>query len=114
MLSHMPRHAAGSLDAVFSALADPTRRAMTERLRAGEASVSELAEPSGFALPTILEHLRTLEHAGLVEHHKRGRERRCRLVPGPLEQADAWLAHYRAFWPGRFAGLSDHLARDGG
>jgi DNA-binding transcriptional ArsR family regulator len=87
---------------------------MTARLREGEASLSELAEPSGFALPTILKHLRTLEHAGLVEHYKQGRERRCRLVPGPLEQADAWLAHYREFWAGRFAGLGEHLARHGG
>jgi DNA-binding transcriptional ArsR family regulator len=114
MLSQMAKHEPGSLDAVFSALADPTRRAMTERLREGEASLGELAAPSGFALPTILKHLRTLEHAGLVEHYKRGRERRCRLVPGPLEQADAWLAHYREFWADRFAGLSEHLARDGG
>jgi len=113
MLSHVAKHQPGSLDAVFSALADPTRRAMAERLRAGEASLSELAEPSGFALPTILKHLRTLEHAGLVEHYKRGRERRCRLVPGPLEQADAWLAHYRVFWAERFAGLGEHLAGHG-
>ena len=55
-----------------------------------------------------------LEHAGLVEHYKLGRERRCRLVPGPLEQADAWLARYREFWAGRFAGLSEHLARRDG
>jgi DNA-binding transcriptional ArsR family regulator len=89
MLSHVAKHEPGSLDAVFAALADPTRRAMAERLREGEASLSELAEPSGFALPTILKHLRTLEHAGLVEHYK------------------------RVFWAERFAGLHEHLARDG-
>lgn len=99
------------MDAVFSALADPTRRAMTDRLRDGEASVSELAEPFGFSLPTITNHLNALEHAALVEHWKSGRVRHCRLVPASLEQADAWLARYRMFWSERFAGLADHLAK---
>ena len=107
----MAKYEPGSLDAVFSALADPTRRAMTERLRLGEASVSALAEPFGFALPTVAKHLRTLEHAGLIEHWKEGRVRHVKLVPAPLEQADAWLAQYRIFWGDRFAGLADHLAR---
>src|SRR3954468_22143405 len=104
----MAKYQAGSLDAVFSALADPTRRAMTERLRRGEASVSALAEPFDFALPTVTKHLRALEHAGLIEHWKQGRVRHVRLAPEPLEQADLWLAQYRAFWGQRFAGLTDH------
>jgi DNA-binding transcriptional ArsR family regulator len=108
------KYSSGSLDAVFAALADPTRRAMTERLSHGEATVSELAEPFDLALPTITKHLRTLEHAGLIEHWKTGRVRHCRLVPGPLEQADAWLAHHRAFWSQRFAGLAADLAGGGG
>src|ERR671931_1556590 len=77
----MAKYEPGSLSAVFSALADPTRRAMTERLRQGEASVGELAEPFELSLPTVTKHLKALEHAGLVENWKTGRVRRCRLVP---------------------------------
>lgn len=109
----MAKYLPGSLDAVFAALADPTRRAMTERLLRGEASVSELAEPFGFSLPTVTKHLKVLEHAGLVEHSKTGRVRRCRLAPAPLEKADDWLARYRVFWGDRFAGLGEHLVRTG-
>ena len=98
------------LDAVFSALADPTRRAIVDRLAAGETSVSELAEPVDMSLVAVTKHLRVLEDAGLLHHRKRGRVRYCRLSPAPLRSADDWLARYRAFWNTRLEGLAAHLA----
>jgi DNA-binding transcriptional ArsR family regulator len=107
----MAKYEPGSLDAVFAALADPTRRAMTERLAHGDASVSELAAPFDLALPSVTKHLAVLEHAALVEHWKEGRVRYVRLAPAPLDHAEAWIAHHRTFWRERFAGLHDHLRR---
>jgi DNA-binding transcriptional ArsR family regulator len=97
------------LDAVFSALADPTRRAIVVRLTQGEASVSELAEPFDVSLPAVTKHLAVLERAGLLEHHKQGRVRRCRLVPAPMRIADDWLSTYRVFWERRLDSLTEHL-----
>src|SRR5436305_13408442 len=99
------------LDAVFSALSDPTRRAIVVRLSEGEASVSELAAPFDVSLPAVTKHLRVLERAGLLEHHKVGRVRRCRLVAEPMREADDWLARYRVFWDKRLDALSAHLTR---
>jgi DNA-binding transcriptional ArsR family regulator len=99
------------LDAVFSALADPTRRAIVARLAEGEASVSDLAAPFDMSLVAVSKHLRVLEHAGLLDHHKRGRVRYCRLSPAPLRDADDWLARYRVFWHTRLDSLAAHLAR---
>jgi DNA-binding transcriptional ArsR family regulator len=100
---------ADTLDAVFSALADPTRRAIVVRLAEGEASVSELAEPFDVSLPAVTKHLAVLERAGLLEHHKRGRVRRCRLIAAPMRAADEWLSTYRVFWERRLDSLADHL-----
>jgi DNA-binding transcriptional ArsR family regulator len=111
MVSQMAKYEPGSLDAVFAALADPTRRAMTERLARGDASVSELAAPFDLALPSVTKHLAVLEHAAILEHWKDGRTRYCRLVPAPLDRADAWLGDHLAFWRERFAGLHEHLRR---
>jgi DNA-binding transcriptional ArsR family regulator len=97
------------LDAVFAALADPTRRAIVVRLAEGEASVSELAEPFDVSLPAVTKHLAVLERAGLLEHHKQGRVRRCRLVPARMRIADDWLSTYRVFWERRLDSLTDHL-----
>jgi DNA-binding transcriptional ArsR family regulator len=97
------------LDAVFSALADPTRRAIVARLSEGEASVSELAAPFEVSLPAVTKHLAVLERAGLLEHHKRGRVRRCRLVAAPMRVADDWLGTYRVFWERRLDSLAEHL-----
>jgi len=105
----MAKHERGSLDAVFAALADPTRRAMTERLARGDATVGELAAPFDLALPSITKHLAVLEHATIVEHWKDGRVRRVRLAPAPLERADEWIARHRAFWQERFTGLHEYL-----
>jgi DNA-binding transcriptional ArsR family regulator len=98
-----------ALDAVFSALADPTRRAIVVRLAEGEASVSELAEPFAVSLPAVTKHLAVLERAGLLEHHKEGRVRRCRLVPTPIRNAEDWLSSYRVFWEQRLDSLASHL-----
>lgn len=99
-----------ALDAVFSALADPTRRAIVVRLAEGEASVSELAAPFDVSLPAVTKHLAVLERAGLLEHRKEGRVRHCRLVASPLKVADDWLSAYRVFWEMRLNSLADHLS----
>jgi DNA-binding transcriptional ArsR family regulator len=103
------KYTQSSLNSVFGALADPTRRAIAERLARGPASVTELAEPFEVTLPAIVKHLAVLEHAGLVEHQKEGRIRYCRLVPEQLEPAAAWLEHYGSFWRERFDGLHRYL-----
>jgi DNA-binding transcriptional ArsR family regulator len=99
------------LDAIFAALSDPTRRAIVERLAAGEASVSDLAEPFDMSLAGVSKHVGVLARAGLVDHGKRGRVRYCRLAPEPLRAADDWLARYRVFWHTRLEALAAHLAR---
>src|SRR2546421_11301703 len=106
------KYKGSSLDAVFGALADPTRRAIAERLAAGPASVSELAEPFDVTLPAIVKHLAVLEHAGLVEHEKDGRVRYFALVPSQLDGIADWLAHYGRFWRERFDELHDYLDRE--
>ena len=101
------------LDDVLGALSDPTRRAMVARLREGEASVSELAEPLTMSLPAVLKHVRVLESAGLVRHRKEGRTRVCTLDPRPLAAVEDWLAPYRDFWEPRLDALVDHFERRG-
>src|SRR5579871_4435202 len=93
------------LDATFAALADPTRRAILARLAEGEASVAELAEPFAMSQPAISKHLKVLEQAGLVSRGLDAQRRPRRLVAGPLEEANAWLEHYRRFWEGNFQRL---------
>ena len=100
-------HAA--LDTVFHALADPTRRAVLQRLSRGPASVSELADPFEMALPSFLQHLRVLEASGLVRSHKVGRVRTCEMEPAPLGQAERWIADQRALWEDRFDRLATYL-----
>jgi DNA-binding transcriptional ArsR family regulator len=101
-----------SLDAVFAALSDPTRRAIAERLAAGPASMSELAEPFDVTLPAIAKQLAVLEHAGLVEHEKDGRVRYFTLVPEPLGGVADWLQRYGDFWRERFDGLHRYLREE--
>jgi DNA-binding transcriptional ArsR family regulator len=109
ILYRMVKYKQASLDAVFGALADPTRRAIAERLAGGQASVTELAEPFEVTLPAIVKHLAILEHAGLVEHRKEGRIRYCTLVPGQLEGVAEWLEQYGGFWRERFDGVHRYL-----
>ncbi len=97
------------LDRVFQALADPTRRAVVERLGAGPAATSALAEPFDMALPSFSQHLAVLERCGLVASHKQGRVRTYRLAPRPLVEAEHWMAAQRDKWERRLDQLDDHL-----
>jgi len=99
-------------DLTFRALGDATRRGMVERLARGEASLSELAEPTGLSLPAVLKHLRVLEDAGLVTSRKEGRVRRCRLEPAPLARATRWLESRQALWQRRLANLEGQLRKE--
>ena len=87
-----------TLDLVFAALADPTRRAILARLAAGEATVNELVAPSDLSQPTISKHLKVLEHAGLVSRGRAAQFRPVRLEAAPLAGAAQWLGDYRRFW----------------
>src|SRR5919198_1742520 len=91
-----------SVDRTFAALADPTRRAVLERLGHGPATISELAEPAGMSLTGLKKHVRILEEAGLVTTEKRGRTRHCYLGPARLEDVSGWLENYRRSWQDRF------------
>ncbi|ASL48365.1 Transcriptional repressor SdpR [Burkholderia sp. AD24] len=97
------------LDAVFGALADPTRRSILERLRSGSLTVSALAEPYDVSLNAVSKHIKTLEKAGLIKREVRGREHACQLDAARLEEASSWLAYYAEFWSGRMEALEQHL-----
>jgi DNA-binding transcriptional ArsR family regulator len=97
------------LSFTFSALADPTRRAILARLISGEASVTELAEPFAMSLPAVSKHLKVLERAGLITRGRAAQWRPCRLEAGPLKDAADWLDHYRRFWEQSFDRLDDYL-----
>ena len=105
----MVKYQARALDATFSALADPTRRAILARLARAESSVTELAEPFDVSLPAISKHLRVLETAGLLAREKDGRVHRCRLVAGPMKTAASFLARYRSFWEEQLDALANYL-----
>jgi DNA-binding transcriptional ArsR family regulator len=98
-----------TLDRVFSAVADPTRRAILAGLARKPATVTEIAAPFGVSLNAISKHILVLERAGLVERQVVGREHRCRLNPAPLRNASAWLEHYRRFWDLRLDALEQHI-----
>lgn len=93
------------LDAVLSALADPTRRAIVKRLASGDASVMELAEPFDMSQPAVSKHLRVLERAGLVSRGRDAQRRPCRLVARPLREVAEWVEGYRRFWEEGFERL---------
>lgn len=95
------------LDRCFQALADPTRRALLERLLRGEARLGELAEPLPMSLPAVQKHVRVLEDAGLVATRKVGRSRHCRLHAAPMKEAVDWMNRYQAFWEDRLDALAD-------
>ena len=97
------------LSTTFAALADPTRREIMERLAAGEATVSELAEPFDLSLPAISKHLKVLRSAGLVEQGRQAQWRPCRLLPEPLREVALWMGRYREFLGQSFDRLDDYL-----
>ena len=98
------------LSAAFSALADPTRRAILARLTLGEASVNELAEPFEMSLPGVSKHLKVLERAGLIARGREAQWRPCRLEAGPLKNVSDWVENYRRFWEESFDRLDAYLA----
>lgn len=97
------------LSNTFSALADPTRRAILARLASGEASVTELAEPFDMSLPGISKHLKVLERAGLIARGREAQWRPCKLEAGPLKDVAQWVEHYRRFWEESFDRLDVYL-----
>ena len=98
------------LSSTFSALADPTRRAILARLASGEVSVTELAEPFEMSMPAISKHLKVLERAGLIARGREAQWRPCRLEAGPLKDVSQWVETYRQFWEESFDRLDVYLA----
>jgi DNA-binding transcriptional ArsR family regulator len=97
------------LSDTFSALSDPTRRAILARLASGEASVKELTRPFALTQPAISKHLQVLERAGLISRSRSAQRRPCRLEAKPLKQAADWIEHYRRFFTESFDRLDDYL-----
>jgi DNA-binding transcriptional ArsR family regulator len=102
-----------TLDHTFSALADPTRRAILARLALGEATVGELAAPFDISLPAISRHLKVLETASLITNVREGKHRRCQINPTAMKTAADWLNFYRHFWSESLDKLDEHLRRKG-
>ncbi len=100
------------LDAVFGALADPTRRSIIAHLARGPATVGDLAAPLPMSPPAVSKHLKVLERAGLLMRDREGRVHHCRLKPGRMGQAEDWIQRTRAFWEGRFENLDRYLEND--
>jgi DNA-binding transcriptional ArsR family regulator len=98
-----------ALSTIFTALADPTRRAIVERLARGDATVTELAEPFALSVPTVSRHVAVLERAGLVHKTRHAQQRSCTLEPGRLGEAEQWIAEYRRFFERRFDALEQQL-----
>jgi DNA-binding transcriptional ArsR family regulator len=103
------RAAVDHLGDTFSALADPTRRAILARLAHGEATVNELAEPFSVSLQAVSKHLKVLERAGLITRGRTAQSRPCRLRAAPLGDVSHWLQSYRRFWEQSFDRLDEHL-----
>ncbi len=97
------------LSLTFSALADPTRRAILARLAAGESAVKHIAEPFNISAPAISKHLKVLERAGLVTRGRKAQWRPCSIEPAPLKAATEWLEYYRRFWDESFDRLDEYL-----
>lgn len=108
LLSHMAKHDP-NLSLIFQALSDPTRRAMLARLGQGAVPVSDLARPTGMALPTIMRHLAVLESAALITTHKTGRIRMCQVCPQTMAATADWLAEQHALWESQTDRLEDYL-----
>jgi DNA-binding transcriptional ArsR family regulator len=97
------------LNETFSALSDPTRRAILARLALGEASVNELAEPFALSQPAISKHIKVLERAGLISRSRDAQRRPCKLEAARLKEVADWIEHYRRFWTESFDRLDDYL-----
>jgi DNA-binding transcriptional ArsR family regulator len=97
------------LDAVFAALADPTRRAIIERLSRSEARVTEIAEPFRMSLNAVSKHIRVLEASGVVERHKKGRDHILSINTHSLDEVDGWIVRMRRYWDGQLDAMEDLL-----
>jgi DNA-binding transcriptional ArsR family regulator len=106
----MVNYSAAHLNSIFSALADPTRRAILAQLSEGESALSALETPHRMSLPGLMKHLSVLEGAGLVEREKMGRVVHCRLAAEPLKEAAFWIDEYRRFWDQRLDSLANYLS----
>ena len=102
------------LDAIYAALADPTRRSIIERLREGEATVADLRRPFAMSAPAISKHLRVLQTAGLIERRPAGRHRVCRLRGRELRRAQQWIREQTEFWEATLDSLAEHLGESDG
>lgn len=102
---------ADPLSATFAALADPTRRAILERLAAGDATVGELAEPFDLTLPAVSKHVAVLERAGLIAKSRNAQKRDCRITAAPLRNATSWLEEYRRHWEANLDQLDAYLTQ---
>lgn len=100
------------MSATFSALADPTRRAILARLATGEATVTELAKPFEISMPAVSRHLKVLEQAGLIARGREAQWRPCRLEAAPLKDAQEWLDRYQRFWNDQLDRLATYLEED--
>lgn len=105
----MVKYNGDTLDRTFSALADPTRRAILSRLAEGEAQVTELAEPFGISLPAVSKHLKVLEKAMLIRRHKDGRIHRFTVNPETMTTAKSWIETYQQFWEQQLDALGHYL-----
>jgi DNA-binding transcriptional ArsR family regulator len=103
--------ASDELTTIFAALADPTRRAILDRLADGDATVTALAEPFDMTLPAISRHLKVLEHAGLISRGREAQWRPCRIEPKPLREVADYVERYRCLWENRPDRLGDYLDR---
>ena len=101
-----------TLDNIFSALSDPTRREILSRIAQSDLTVSDIAKPYTISLPAISKHLKILERTGLISRHKNGREIRFSLNPDPLKEASRYLSFYRQFWNEQFDSLEKFLAKE--
>jgi DNA-binding transcriptional ArsR family regulator len=111
MFNHMVERSPAALDRIFSAVSDPTRRAILETLARNPATITEIATPFPVSLNAVSKHVMVLERAGLIHREIRGREHRCWLEPQPLREATLWLDHYRQFWNVRLDALEKYVAR---
>ena len=111
IFNHMVKYKDNKLDATFSALSDPTRRAILARLAQGEAQVTELAEPFGISLPAVSKHLKVLEKAQLITRRKQGRIHRFTVNPKPIDSAKSWIETYQHYWEQQLDSLAAYLEK---
>ena len=111
IVNRMVKYSGAVLDRTFSAVSDPTRRDILERLARGPASMSELAQPLGISLPGLMKHVKILEEADLVKTQKNGRTRECALGSARLEDAAEWIESYREAWERRLDRLETYIAK---